>query len=41
MKPKIKEIACLCGARERDTGQERPRKCWGCGKPNGMGEWDK
>lgn len=41
MKPKIKEIACLCGARETDLGQPRPRKCWGCGKQHGMGEFDK
>lgn len=29
---KIQELECLCGARERDTGQQRPRKCWSCGK---------
>ena len=28
---KTKEIACLCGAREDDHGQERPRKCWFAG----------
>lgn len=26
------EISCLCGARGPDTGQERPRLCWACGK---------
>ena len=29
---KTKEIACLCGAREDDHGQQHPRKCWNCGK---------
>lgn len=40
MKPKIKEIGCLCGARERDTGQQRPRLCWSC-KRKTMGEQGK
>lgn len=38
---KIAEIACLCGARETDTGQPRPRQCWSCKKPDGMGEFPK
>lgn len=33
---KIRELECLCGARERDEGQARPRKCWACGS-NTMG----
>jgi len=37
---RIKEISCLCGARERDEGQQRPRECWSCGK-NTMGEFPK
>ena len=40
MKPKIRELSCLCGARETDTGQERPRECWACRKPT-MGEFDR
>lgn len=39
--PRIKEIACLCGCRERDTGQNRPRPCWGCGDKTGMGAFDR
>lgn len=38
MADRVKEISCLCGARERDEGQERPRKCWDCGKET-MGEF--
>lgn len=30
--PRIQEIECLCGARERDDGQTVPRRCWSCGK---------
>ncbi|WP_363826004.1 hypothetical protein [Sphingobium sp. LMC3-1-1.1] len=41
MKPKIIELACLCGARETDTGQPLPRQCWNCKKPDGMGEFPK
>lgn len=41
MKPNIRELSCLCGARETDTGQPRPRQCWSCGKPDGMGEFDQ
>lgn len=26
------ELECLCGAREPDTGQPRPRPCWACGR---------
>ena len=37
---KIIEIACLCGARETDEGQERPAKCWSGGKEDGMGLFD-
>lgn len=28
---KVRENECLCGARERDEGQARPRLCWSCG----------
>ena len=38
---RIKEIACLCGARETDTGQERPRECWACRKADGMGRFNE
>jgi len=34
------EIACLCGASEPDTGQERPCLCWNCGKRT-MGEFSR
>lgn len=37
---KIREIECLCGARERDEGQARPRLCWACGR-NTVGEFPK
>ena len=36
---RIIEIECLCGAREPDTGQTLPTKCWSCGKVT-MGEWN-
>ena len=39
-KPRMPESTCLCGAREADTGQERPRECWGCGKADGMGQFN-
>lgn len=32
-----KELECLCGARETDTGQERPRRCWRCDGERTMG----
>lgn len=38
---KVRENECLCGARERDEGQQRPRKCWACGKADGMGEYPR
>jgi hypothetical protein len=37
---RIRELDCLCGARERDEGQERPRKCWSCRKIE-MGRFGK
>lgn len=40
MKPKIRELECLCGARETDEGQPVPRKCWNCGKVE-MGRFGK
>lgn len=40
MADRIKEVSCLCGARERDEGQPRPRECHGCGKKT-MGEFPK
>ncbi|EQA97294.1 hypothetical protein L286_23505 [Sphingobium sp. HDIP04] len=33
MTKRIIEIECLCGAREPDTGQALPTRCWSCGKP--------
>ena len=32
MADRIKELSCMCGAREPDKGQPRPRKCWDCKK---------
>lgn len=40
MTPTIPYLACLCGAREDDHGQERPRKCWHCGERT-MGRFDR
>ena len=28
----IPYLACPCGAREDDHGQQHPRQCWYCGK---------
>ncbi len=36
----IPYLGCLCGAREDDHGQERPRKCWHCGE-RAMGRFDR
>lgn len=35
---RVLEVECLCGAREPDTGQALPTKCWSCGSA-GMGEF--
>lgn len=28
----VREISCLCSAREDDHGQQQPRQCWNCGR---------
>ena len=34
------ELDCLCGAREPDTGQPVPIRCWNCGS-NTMGQFTR